>query len=358
MSKKKEKNATMVGLFLFIGLVSLGIMIAQFSNISGLFKGDYKIQVNFPDASGLVKDSEITYGGAKVGRVVSKPQMLSDRSVKVDVIIKGGVNIPVGSTFSIYSVSLLGDKAISITSTVGESSEFYHDGDIVDGHSGGGLDAVTSQAEKIAINANEALMDIRNMSVKLDKSIEGFNTLLEETNISLKKINSSFLTDDNALALKESLASIKSTAATIKKIEPALEKIEPIFDEVKQTIVSVKDTSDTAQKTFIKVNEQFDTIEPALKDLPDTIKNFKVASSKAATAISKVEAVASDTKEVIAKVNKGDGVLHALTSDSQIKENTADFVKNLKKYGILRYRDKKAVEEENPQNDRFRGGRR
>ena len=97
MPKKKEKNATFVGLFLFFGLVCLGIMIAKFSNISGSFNGDYHLQLTFPDASGLVKDSGVTYGGAKVGRVLGKPVLQDDQSVLVNVKINGDVKVPVGS---------------------------------------------------------------------------------------------------------------------------------------------------------------------------------------------------------------------------------------------------------------------
>ena len=110
MAGKKDKNATLVGFFLFLGLICLGGLIAQFSNIKGLWSGDYQIHVIFGDASGLVKDSDVTRGGAKIGRVLGRPTMRPDGQVQVTLSIKGNVKIMEGSSISIYSVSLLGDR--------------------------------------------------------------------------------------------------------------------------------------------------------------------------------------------------------------------------------------------------------
>ena len=164
MSQKSDSNATLVGLFLFIGIGCLGLMVAQFSNIIGKFQGDYEVRVVFPDASGLVKYSDVTYGGAKVGRVVTSPKMQEDTSVIVTLLIQGGIKIPKDSELSIFSVSLLGDKGVAIKVPENASSEIYQSGDTIYGVSGGGLDGIASKAEEIAGNANEAIKDVRKMA--------------------------------------------------------------------------------------------------------------------------------------------------------------------------------------------------
>ncbi len=360
MPKNKDKNATLVGFFLFLGLAILGIMIALFSNISEKLNGDYNLQLTFPDASGLVKDSNVSYGGAKVGRVLGKPILQDDQSVLINIKVKGSVKIPKGSDFSISSVSLLGDKAVSISHPVDKSSGFYKEGDIIAGNASGGLGGIKSKAEELANNATLAIADLRNVAQKIDKSIEGFDTLVAQTNIALKRINGNVLTEDNTKNFAITMANIRNGSEAIKKIKPLVAKMEPFIEEARETLSVVKTATATAQMTFAKASVQIDALEPALTELPETLKNFQTASQKASSVMTEVEGVTKGAKKIIAKVNNGDGVIGSLTTDSKLKEDTEEFVKNLKKYGVLRYRDLPTKEKESvdPKFNRFKGGRR
>ncbi|MDB4419035.1 hypothetical protein N9291_00350 [bacterium] len=51
-----------------------------------------------------------------------------------------------------------------------------------------------------------------------------------------------------------------------------------------------------------------------------------------------------------------EGALSALTSDADTKDDTKSFIKNLSKYSILRYKDKKTKEDD--PRERMRGRRR
>lgn len=362
MGQKKDRNATIVGFFLFVGLVCLGLMIAQFSNISSKFNGDYKLNVSFPDASGLVKDSDVTFGGAKVGRVVSKPQMQEDGSIMVTLSIKGQVKIPKGASFSIFSVSLLGDKAVAIKNPKEKSGVYYQNGDLVQGAAGGGIDEIASEAQDIVKSANAAISDIRKMAGRVETSIEGFDTMILELNSALKSINTSILTKDNTSSIKVTLANLQKSSETLKetsaKLKPILEKADPLFAEAKDTVAVVKKATQTAEKTFADASEQIKNLEPALADLPETLKNLRVASQKATVMMDKVGGIADDTKQVVASVKNGNGLIKTLTDDQKLKEDTKTFVKNLKEYGILRYRDDEAEDKEDPKRSRFRGERR
>ena len=68
--------------------------------------------------------------------------------------------------------------------------------------------------------------------------------------------------------------------------------------------------------------------------------------------------VVKDTKAVVAGIKEGDGLIKTLSSDEKLKQDTKDFVKNLKQYGILRYRDAPTEEKKDPKRTRFRGERR
>lgn len=362
MASKNKKNATLVGFFLFLGLVCLGVMVAQFGNIAGRFGGDYSLNVVFPDASGLVKDSDVTYGGARVGRVTGRPMMRPDGLVEVVLSIKGEVKVPVGSQFSIYSVSLLGDKAISIKPPEKKVDVFLEDGDTVNGGGGGGLDDIAKEAQNIARNANEAIKDFRRIAGKLetkmekvDSTIDSFDTMMAEFTKALKSINESVLAKENTDSIKKTIANIEKSSNAIRETS---QELKPIFTDARDAIAVVKKATLTAETTFTKASDQIDALGPALKEVPATLKNLREASAKATVMMDKVAMIADDAKQVMAKVNNSDGLFKTLTSDKALKEDTKAFVKNLKEYGVLRYRDAPTEKKADPKRDRFRGDRR
>jgi len=369
MAAKQEKNATLVGFFVFLGMICLGLMIAQFSNIRGYFDGDYKVTVVFADASGLVKDGAVTRGGARIGRILGSPVMQPDGQVQIEMKIRGDVKIQEGSAFTIYSVSLLGDKAVAVKDPPIESSSFLKDGDRVIGQGGGGLDEITSEAQNIAKKLNGAVDDVRllavNLNTKIDKvdsAVDGFNLMTVELTKTLKTVNESVLDKESISSVKRTIANVEAATATIKDsvddIKPLIAKAEPMILAAEETLASVKGATDVAQLTFAKANTQIDALKPAMEQIPDTLANLKAASSDAKVMMGKVGSIADEAKEVVAKVNNGDGLLSSLAEDAEMKTDAQDFVKNLKEFGILRYRDAPTAEKEDPKRDRFRGDRR
>lgn len=362
MSKKKEKNATLVGFFLFFGLVCLGILIAQFGNLGGKLRGDYKIYVTFGDASGLVKDSEVTYGGARVGKVVNQPKLDEDGLINVTLSINGHVKIQEGSTFSINSVSFLGDKSVAIRPPEVSTDNYIQAGATFKGADGSGLDAIQNEAQNIAMNANEAIKDVREMAKKLDASITKFDTMVEETTTAMKSINENVLSEENTKSIKATIANIEKSSENIKEtskeLKPLIAKVEPMLKEAKETMATVKKATKTAEKAFDKASTQIDNIKPALAELPDTLKNLKKASAKATGMMDKVGGIADGAKTFLAKINNNQGLLKTITDDKELTADTKTFVKNLKTYGILRYRDDETAEPPTPRTDRFKGGRR
>ncbi|MDB9741646.1 MlaD family protein, partial [Akkermansiaceae bacterium] len=320
MAKTKENNATLVGIFFFIGLLTLGIMIAKFSNITSYFDGDYELNITFPDASGLVKDSDVTFGGSKIGRVLGKPILQKDRTILIKVKINGDVQVPVGSEISIYSVSLLGDKAVAIQPIKNPNGEFYEPGDFIKGKGSAGFEEITAKAGQIADNANEAINDFRKMATKLDSSLKSFDNIIVKTNEALEHINSDLLNKGNTQNISEVLANAREATATLKKLSPILERIDPFIAEAEEAIATVKKATLTAEGTFAKVSSQIDNVGPSLAELPKTLKNFQKVSDRAYGLMNTIDGAAKDAQKVIQKVENGDGVLSALTTDSELKE--------------------------------------
>ena len=115
MASGDKRTETLVGLFLFIGLALLGGLIVQYGRFSGRMKSGYTVTVEFKDASGVIKGSQVRLGGAMIGQVVEKPESGSNRKVKVLLAIREDVLLPTNAVFQITSLSLLGDKAIVVS---------------------------------------------------------------------------------------------------------------------------------------------------------------------------------------------------------------------------------------------------
>ena len=72
--------------------------------------------------------------------------------------------------------------------------------------------------------------------------------------------------------------------------------------------------------------------------------------------LSSIERTANKATAAIEKVDSNKGALSALVSDKELKTDMKDFVRNLKKNGVLRYKDEE--EKEDDPRERFRGRRR
>src|SRR5271166_4214156 len=102
------------GVFVLIGLVFIAMMAFKFGRLGqGLFQQYYPITVTFPSADGLIKNSDVTLAGARIGYVADKPAIApGGTGVSVDLEILSNVKVPRQTTFVVGSSGLLGDKFV------------------------------------------------------------------------------------------------------------------------------------------------------------------------------------------------------------------------------------------------------
>src|ERR1700736_3207637 len=114
-----------VGTFVLVGLAVLAALVVQFGRVGEGFKTYYGLTVRFPDASGLLKGSDVLLAGAKIGHVSDGPRLAeSGQGVEVPVRIFDYVKIPAGSRFTVGSSGLLGDRFVAITAPTRIAEEF------------------------------------------------------------------------------------------------------------------------------------------------------------------------------------------------------------------------------------------
>lgn len=279
MSSEDRGTQIKVGIFILIGLATVGMMVVYFGRLGEGFSSYYNVKVEFTNASGLLRGSEVLLAGAKVGRITNEPTILPDmRGVYVDVRILDQVKIPVGSKFSIGSSGLLGDKYIEIAlDRGGVEKGFIKSGDILKGsESGGGI-------AEMADGAGELIADLR--------------TTVGNINAVVKKLDSTILS-------KDELASI---SATMKNLETATGRIADASKQFDTTMTSGKVTMDSAKK--------------AADELQHTL---------------------SAIHKLVEQAKSGSGVLGTLISNREMANNLRALVLNLRKHGVLWYKDTSA----------------
>ena len=330
MPDSEKRSELVVGIFLFVGLVLLGGLILQFGRFERFLANQYKLTVVFDDASGLIKGSDVRMGGARIGRVAKLPELTENVQVEVELSIDEDIRIPIGSSFQIESATLLGDKLIVITPPEKLLGAYIEPDTRLQGQGQTGLGALQSKAQMVGDDVVRILQKAEGTLGKVDAAVEEIHASSRQLTAVLSKVNQSVLDADNLARLDSTMANLSDVTARWKD---ASDKLDPTLTEAREAIASLKSAADKADATIAG-------IKPAFEDVPDAVANISATAEKAGRAFDRVE--------------QGEGLLGAVATDDEVSMDAKEFVRNLRRYGILRYRDDESADEDDPR-DRFRG---
>ncbi len=319
-----RKTELLVGLFMLVGLLLLGGLILQFGSIREIFRDTYTLKVAFPNASGIKEGSPVYLGGAKIGKVIKHPQ-LNDTftGVIMDLQIFDDVEIPADAIFAIGSAGLMGDALIEIKPTGKLSKDFIpHDhAAVIDGTKTGGLSDLQNTAEQVGKKVDLVLDDVRTALVDVkgamekinkgalsDTTITDFKQSMEHLNKTMTRVDEKVLGEENALNLKNAIADLKDAAASFKtsakNVEESTKKLGPMFDKLDPVIAKADKAMATADESLISIKKAADSFSLAARN-----------------------------------ITTGKGLLGALVNDSELKLEFKDLIGNLKRNGVIFYRN-------------------
>ena len=318
----KKRTELYVGLFIFIGLFLLGGLTLQFGRFREKLLGQYQVTIVFDDASGVIKGSEIRMGGARIGQVSSLPELNDAVKVEVELSISKSIRIPDGSRFQINSATLLGDKLIVVIPPDRKSGKFIEPGSRLEGSGLSGLDAIQNNAEKVSADVMRIVKNAEETLNKVDAAVVDLRTASTQIRESMNKVNAGILSDGNLKHFEQTLANLDATTgrwnATSGKLEPTLE-------EARDAIASVKKAATSVDSTLKSADQALADIKPSLERIPKAVDQFTATTRKAGDTLDRME--------------KGEGMLGALASDNDVALDFKTFMRNLKEYGIFRYRN-------------------
>ena len=270
-----------VGIFVAIGLAALAALVVEFGRLGEGFKTYYSLTIHFPDASGLLKGSDVLLGGAKIGRVASPPRLVaSGQGVDVSLRIYDFVKIARESKFTIGSSGLLGDRFVVVTAPGGPPKSYLAHGARVEGTRERGLDDLTKEGSAL-------IKDLRGTVAKIDSTLD--------------HLNNQALSQENMTHLQQTFDNLSKTTAALSE---SSKKIDGVIAKADETMGSAKAAADRVE----------DVAGDARKTIQTAGKVMNAALS-------------------------GNGMLAMLLTNQALANDLRSLISNLRQHGVLFYRD-------------------
>lgn len=112
---KKYAKETTVGIFVFLGLVSMAYMSVKLGNINLFSKDHYLLRAQFTDVSGLKTNAPVSIYGVEMGYVGDIRINLENGLADVDLFIRKDITLLDDTIASVKTSGLIGDRYVKIT---------------------------------------------------------------------------------------------------------------------------------------------------------------------------------------------------------------------------------------------------
>jgi len=191
MYNRDSRIETKVGFFVLLGLAVVAFLVVYFGRLGQGLQKFYDLQIDFPNASGLLAGADVLLGGARIGYVARDPRVLpAMQGVAVELKIREEVALPAASKFIIGSSGLLGNRFVDVlVAPDANLEERLTPGSVVEGIRETGIEDLTRDSA-------ELMADIR-------KAVGTLNTALERL--------------DNTALSEASLQDLRATLTNLKK---------------------------------------------------------------------------------------------------------------------------------------------
>jgi phospholipid/cholesterol/gamma-HCH transport system substrate-binding protein len=217
-----------VGIFVFVGILVTCALILHFGKVGDRFRGGYPITIEFSNAGGLIRGSQVLFAGVLVGKV-DTIQLKPDGTgveVNVDLFEKSGIRRD--ATFLIKQSGLLGDKHIMVSAN-SHSAPFVTSGEHFRGSDPFDFSDAAGQAAETVRKLNKAIDKLSN-EVLDPKTLEHLKTGIRDFSELAGKLES------NSDRLNVILTNIQKGQGTVGRLMTD----DSLFAELKQLIQNWK----------------------------------------------------------------------------------------------------------------------
>jgi phospholipid/cholesterol/gamma-HCH transport system substrate-binding protein len=196
MDNRDSRIETRVGFFVLFGLAVVAFLVVYFGRLGQGLQKFYDLQVDFPNASGLLAGADVLLGGARIGYVARDPRVLpAMQGVAVELKIREDVELPSASRFIIGSSGLLGNRFVDVlVDPQADLEKLLEPGSVIQGLRETGFEDLTREGQAMLADVRQAVRSINTALERLDQTALSQESLddLRATFANLKKGSEGF----------------------------------------------------------------------------------------------------------------------------------------------------------------------
>jgi phospholipid/cholesterol/gamma-HCH transport system substrate-binding protein len=274
-------QAVWVGFFLVVGIIAIFAALFILTD-AAFFRGRYIVSTVVTDAGGIRRGDPVQMRGVNIGRV--QRFKIAKDNVEIRLELEGEYNVPKDSHVELKSGGLLGGTIAEVVP--GDSTDFLHNGDHVDGRMVPGLfdaaNRVAGQVEKVMGQVEKLMTDatVKNIAATTD--------------------NAQVATRDLRRLIADVSSAVAEQRKTLATLEASLQK-----SAVGVERVTTGPELDRALKRLDTLGERMDTVTASLQRSSESVET------------------------VTARAAKGDGSLGKLMTDDELYRHLNETVNNM-----------------------------
>ncbi len=280
-----------VGLFVFIGLVLLAVLLIQFSKGTTFFRSTYDILLEAPTVGGLKPRAQVLMSGVQVGTVHSMRLAPDGKSVTIILRIYQPYQIHKDARFVIETAGFLGDQYIAIRPTKNEGPVFQPN------------DEAWAEAP---LDLQEIARSAAGLLVHIDSAATNINDALMDARRTIF-----------------SLRALTNLSATFDNFHTVSERSMTIVDNVDSLVGTNRAAVGVAVSNLVFFSEQLNESASALRALVST------NSPDIEAAVKNLKSSSATLNSLLEGVQEGKGLAGKLLENEEIATNVSQIVNNL-----------------------------
>lgn len=219
MQSHDSRIETRVGFFVLFGLAVVAATVVYFGRLGQGMQKFYPLEIDFPNASGLLAGADVVLGGARIGYVAESPRVLpAMQGVAVELKIRENISLPVQSKFIIGSSGLLGNRFVDvIVDPAADLKDTLKPGAQIQGQRETGIEDLTREASRVMADVRHAVGTLNQTINRIDTTALSPEALqdVRETMANLKQGSAHFT------EIGQTVNDIQAAAADARKFMEA-----------------------------------------------------------------------------------------------------------------------------------------
>ncbi|HLX68172.1 MAG TPA: MlaD family protein [Verrucomicrobiae bacterium] len=288
---EKKRLEWRVGLFVFIGLAVLGVLLLQFSKGTSLFRPTYNLYLVADNAGGLKKSASVLMSGVQIGMVSAIHLNPQGTNVTITLRVFNEYVIHKDAQFLIEQSGFLGDQYVAVNPTLNSDGVFQ-----AEDHA---MAEPPFNLQEVARAAGGFLKRVDDTTKKLDEAIADVRRLL---------LN------------EETLTNLSTAVANLRV---ASQRAVLTVDNLNGVVLTNREAVAAALTNVVHFSEELDQLGTNFQAVIAT------NGAELATSLKNFESSTVVLKNTLDGVQAGQGLVGAVLKDEQLAVNVRTIAANL-----------------------------